>query len=120
MDGAEACELLCLDVEKGEELRHALPQADELERRADAAKGLADPTRIALAVSLRDGGELCVCDLGWVTGRPEKLVSHHLRLMKTAGLVRSRKDGRRVMYALTPHAVRVLDALLAVGDEVAP
>jgi DNA-binding transcriptional ArsR family regulator len=42
-----------------------------------------------------------VCDLSWVVGRDEKLVSHHVRLLKSLGVVRSRRDGRMVMYELT-------------------
>lgn len=117
MNGDETCELLCLDLEKGERLRRSMPHADELERTVEAAKGLADATRVALTVSLRSEEELCVCDLAWITGRPEKLVSHHLRLMKAAGLVRSRKDGRMVMYSLTSRGERVAEAFdLLVGE----
>ena len=115
----DVCELLCLDLEKGERLRHALPSADELEPIAQAAKGLADPTLLGLAVAMRAGGEVCVCDLAWVTSKPEKLVSHHLRLMRTASIVRSRKDGRMVLYDLTEHGRAMLD-VLAPADQVVP
>jgi DNA-binding transcriptional ArsR family regulator len=37
-------------------------------------------------VTLRDGGELCVCDLAWITERAENLVGHHLRVLREAGL----------------------------------
>ena len=114
----DVCELLCLDVEKGERLRRALPAAAELASVAEQAKGLADPTRLGLAIALAGGDELCVCDLGWVTGRPEKLVSHHLRLMRSAGLVRSRKDGRMVLYALTDRGRALVGALAPAAQEI--
>jgi DNA-binding transcriptional ArsR family regulator len=108
----ERCELLCLDLPKAEALRSTRLPADQLEELALAAKGLADPTRLAIAIALRDGEEACVCDLGWVLGRDEKLVSHHLRQLKTAGLTRSRRDGKMVMYQLTSRGRALLDTLI--------
>jgi DNA-binding transcriptional ArsR family regulator len=54
-----------------------------------------------LAAALGAGGELCVCDLSWIAERPENLVSHHLRVLRSTGLARSRRDGKMVMYSLT-------------------
>jgi ArsR family transcriptional regulator, lead/cadmium/zinc/bismuth-responsive transcriptional repressor len=107
----ERCELLCLDLPKAEALRLTQPPARQLEELARAAKGLGDPTRLAIAIALRDGEEACVCDLGWVLGRDEKLVSHHLRQLKTAGLTRSRRDGKMVIYQLTDRGRALLDTL---------
>ena len=77
------------------------------------AKALSDPTRLAVAAALREGGELCVCDLAWVCGRSEKLVSHHARALRGAGLVGSRRDGKMVLYALTDDGRALLDAVLS-------
>jgi DNA-binding transcriptional ArsR family regulator len=109
----DTCELLCLDLDKAEALRASRPASQRLEQLAGAAKAFADPTRLAIAVALRDGDQACVCDLGWVLGRDDKLVSHHLRQLKAAGLARSRRDGKMVMYELTARACLLLDALLA-------
>ena len=79
-----------------------------VEAAAAIAKALADPTRLTVAAALRDGGELCVCDLAWVCERSDKLVSHHVRQLRAAGLVRSRRDGKMVLYALTPPAGHAL------------
>ena len=62
---------------------------------------------------LADTDELCVCDLAWVTARPENLVSHHLRALRAAGLVSSRRDGRMVMYAATEGGRELLAAVRA-------
>jgi DNA-binding transcriptional ArsR family regulator len=105
------CELLCLDLPKAEAARRRLPDAGTLETLAAAAKALGDPTRLAIALALADTGRACVCDLAWITGRHEKLVSHHVRLLKAAGMARSEPDGRMVMYELTPHGGRLLDVL---------
>ena len=50
---------------------------------------------------LAEGGWCCVCDLSWIVGREEKLVSHHVRQLKHLDAARSRRDGRMVMYELT-------------------
>src|SRR5829696_7356542 len=68
---------------KAEALRHRRLALDAAETAAARAKALADPTRLMLAVALRDAdGELCVCDLSWVAERSEKLVSHHVRALR--------------------------------------
>jgi DNA-binding transcriptional ArsR family regulator len=109
---ADHCDLLCLDLPKAESLRQARPGAQALTAAADAAKALADPTRLVVAAALRAGGELCVCDLAWVTERSDKLVSHHVRQLRSAGLVRSRRDGKMMMYELTDLGTALLAAVL--------
>jgi DNA-binding transcriptional ArsR family regulator len=109
----DRCELLCLDLPRAEALRRARLSAQAAEDFAAGAKALGDPTRLTLAVALRDGGELCVCDLSWVAERAENLVSHHVRALRTAGLVRSRRDGKMVMYELTDRGRALVDAVLA-------
>jgi DNA-binding transcriptional ArsR family regulator len=108
----DTCDLLCLDLPKAEAVRAARPGADVLQAAADQAKGLSDPTRLLVAVALRDGEELCVCDLAWVTGRSDKLVSHHARALRSAGLVRSRRDGKMVIYTLTDAGRALLEAVI--------
>lgn len=119
MRSGDACDLLCLDLPRAEALRRTLPDVDALQRAADQAKALSDPTRLRLALALRDGGELCGCDLAWVSERQDKLVSHHLRQLRAAGLARSRKDGRIVLYALTEEGRALLDAVLTGAPELA-
>ena len=97
----ETCELLCLDLPKAEELRRNLPAPEALDAATAPFKALTDPTRTAVLLALAEGGSCCVCDLSWIVGRDEKLVSHHLRLLKGLGVVRSRRDGRMVMYETT-------------------
>lgn len=118
MEHEETCELLCLDAAKAEEIRRGLPDLAELERRATEAKALADPTRLGLALALRAGGEQCVCDLAFVSGRQDKLVSHHLRQLRAAGFARSRKEGRMVLYSLTESGLALLEAVTAAHTEV--
>ena len=111
---SDTCDLLCLDLPRAEALRRARPSVSELAA-AGAAKALGDPTRLAVAVALRDGEELCVCDLSWVCERSDKLISHHARALRAAGLVGSRRDGKMVLYSLTPRGKRLLEATMAAG-----
>ena len=116
---AEACELLCLDLPKAEAARAGLPPAAELERWAGGAKSLGDPTRLTIAWALRESGAACVCDLGWIVGRDEKLVSHHLRLLRSSGLATSTRQGRMVMYELTPLGLRLVNMVTTPAGESA-
>lgn len=100
MDG-DRCELLCLDLERAEALRATALEQQEAVRLAERTKALADPTRLRLAAVLAESDELCVCDLAWVAGRAENLISHHLRVLRSARLVTSRRDGKIVLYRLT-------------------
>ena len=79
---------------------------------AERARALGDPTRLAVAVALRDGGELCVCDLAWVTERSDKLVSHHARVLRGVGLVSSRREGKMVIYSLSDAGSELLESVL--------
>jgi DNA-binding transcriptional ArsR family regulator len=108
----DACELLCLDLQKAERLRTSRPAMDDLSAGAERARALGDPTRLMVAVALREGDELCVCDLAWVTERSDKLVSHHARALRAAGLVTSRREGKMVLYALTESGRALLDTVL--------
>ena len=108
----DRCDLLCLDLPRAEALRREAPRLVDLERSAGRAKALADPTRLAVALCLARGGELCVCDLAWVVERSDKLVSHHVRALRSAGLVHSRREGKMVMYALTEEGAALLAAVL--------
>jgi DNA-binding transcriptional ArsR family regulator len=113
----DRCDLLCLDLPKAERIRAARLPLDVAGRLAECAKALGDPTRLVIAAALADTDELCVCDLAWVTERSENLVSHHLRSLRGAGLVTSRRDGKMVMYAMTAAGRSLLDAVRH-GDQV--
>ena len=98
-----------------------LPSA-EIEQLAELFKLLGDPTRLRILYSLVEVGELCVCDLAVVVGSPETSVSHALRLLRMAGVVRVRRDGRMAYYAINDHHVRLVLDLAAehLRHEVEP
>ncbi len=103
--------LRVLDEASAGAIRDRQPQPDEVRELAAQAAAFSDPTRMALALALRDGGDVCVCDLSWILQRPVQLVSHHLNKMRSAGVVVSRQNGRLVICALTPAGRRLLEAL---------
>ena len=107
----DRCDLLCLDLPRAEDIRRRLDERLIAEL-AVRGKALGDPTRLTIAAALREGGELCVCDLAWITGRPENLVGHHLRTLRAAGLASSRREHKIVFYTLTDPGTRLLDAHL--------
>jgi ArsR family transcriptional regulator, lead/cadmium/zinc/bismuth-responsive transcriptional repressor len=107
----DRCELLCLDLPRAEHIRQHVDEA-AIADAAARARALGDPTRLTIAVALREGGELCVCDLAWIAGRAENLVGHHLRTLRTDGLATSRREHKIVFYALTELGTRLLDAHL--------
>ena len=111
----ERCDLLCIDAPRAGAICEELLGVEAARVAAERARALSDPTRLMLAAALREGGELCVCDLAWISGRAQNLVSHHLRLLRSHGLVRSRRDGKLVMYSLTGEGSGLLGAVL--GDE---
>jgi DNA-binding transcriptional ArsR family regulator len=71
---------------------------------ADVFRLLGDPTRVRLVDALTHG-ERCVCDLAALVGLSESAVSHQLRLLRAAHLVRVRRAGRLAFYSLDDHHV---------------
>jgi DNA-binding transcriptional ArsR family regulator len=114
----DRCDLLCIDAPRAEEIREGLPGDEAVQGAAERARALSDPTRLMLAAALREGGELCVCDLAWISGRAQNLVSHHLRLLRSRGLVTSKRDGKLVMYSLTGEGSSLLGAVLGEGAKI--
>ena len=116
----DRCDLICIDAPRAEAIRERLLGEGEALAAAERAKALSDPTRLKLAEALREGGELCVCDLSWIVGRSQNLVSHHLRTLRSLGMVRSRRDGKLVMYSLTGEGRSLLSAVLGEVSRAEP
>jgi ArsR family transcriptional regulator len=76
-------------------------------------RALADRTRLRI-VNLLARGSLCVCDIQRILGQPQSSVSRHLALLKSAGLIRDRRDGMRIFYRLTAWGTPLADGVLEI------
>lgn len=84
---------------------------------AGAFKALGDPVRLQLLsmIASHDGGEACVCDLTPAFDLTGPTISHHLKVLREAGLVDSDRRGTWVWYKVRPEAFRQLGALLELS-----
>jgi ArsR family transcriptional regulator, arsenate/arsenite/antimonite-responsive transcriptional repressor len=79
---------------------------------AERFRALADPTRVAIVNRLSGADELCVCDLTSTFELSQPTISHHLKILRDAGLVRSTRRGTWSYYRLIPEAVEALRGAL--------
>jgi DNA-binding transcriptional ArsR family regulator len=98
-DRDEVCEEALHDEARAEEARQALVAPSTAEGLAQVFRALADPTRVRI-VSALARAELCVGDLAAVLGMSVSAVSHQLRLLRELRVVRKRRDGKHIYYAL--------------------
>jgi ArsR family transcriptional regulator len=81
-------------------------------------QALADENRLRI-IEVLQGGERCVCDLQSSLDLGQSLLSHHLRVLREAGLVRSRKEGRWVHYALSDEVLNMAEEWISETRETA-
>jgi ArsR family transcriptional regulator, lead/cadmium/zinc/bismuth-responsive transcriptional repressor len=104
----ELCDAPHLDPRGTEARRGKLMSADAVRDVADTFRILGDPTRIRILDAL-SAGELCVCDIASLASISESAVSHQLRLLRGMRIVKSRRAGRLVFYALDDqHIIELL------------
>lgn len=106
-DEFDRCEQQCVHQDAVFRVRSAMLSDAEASGLAEIFGLLGDRTRVRILSALI-GGELCVCDISAVLGMSGSAVSHQLRLLRTAKLVRARKEGKNVYYALDDGHVRSL------------
>jgi DNA-binding transcriptional ArsR family regulator len=104
----DRCAVRMVDPARVADTRRRLVDLDEAERLAGLFRLLGDRSRVRILFALAEAGELCVCDLAAAVGVAEPAVSQALRLLRTAGVVRARRDGRTVWYRLDDEHVRLL------------
>jgi len=76
----------------------------ELEVEAEIFQAMSDPCRLKILTLLKEG-ELCACEIMIGLDRPQSSTSHHLSILKEAGLIKERKDGRWSRYRLSEGAI---------------
>lgn len=98
------------DQERVASTRNRLIDIEEATDLAEMFRLLGDPTRVRILFALLEAGELCVCDIAAVVDTNETKVSQAMRLLRSAGTVRNRRDGRNIFYRLDDdHIQRLLD-----------
>jgi len=107
------CLVRIVHLDRVEKARQDIISERELDRLSLIYKVLGDPNRLKIVMALKNV-EMCVCDLAAFTGSSESAVSHQLRRLKDLALVKSRRDGQIVYYALDDEHV---SGLLEVGLE---
>jgi len=116
----EVCDLVQIDLTRVRKIRAALVQPDAVQGLADTFSALGDPTRVRILDALSHG-ELCVCDLAAVLRVSQSAVSHQLRLLRGMRLVRPRREGRVVFYALDDqHIMSIFKQTLQHVEESSP
>jgi ArsR family transcriptional regulator len=90
----------------------AVATHDRTERAIELFHALSDETRLEIIELLRKG-ERCVCELTDTLDAAQSRLSFHLRVLKDAGIVRDRKDGRWVYYELDPEAFEEVETLVS-------
>lgn len=106
--GLDGCAVPLAHPDTVQWARDTAPDADQLARVSAIFKLLGDPTRARMLYALLEAGEMCVCDLAAATDTQESTVSHSLRLLRTAGVVTGRREGRNIYYRLSDAHVRMM------------
>jgi DNA-binding transcriptional ArsR family regulator len=94
---------------------------DAAEQAAKLFKALSDPIRIRLVSLVRrtPGGEACFCDLAEEFAMPQPSLSHHLRVLVTAGILDRERRGTWSWYRIRPEPIQALESLLSPGGSLA-
>lgn len=95
----DRCECNIIHEDIIQKVRLKLPEQDKLIHLADFFKVFGDPTRIKILSALAEQ-EMCVCDIAYLLNMTQSAISHQLRVLKQAKLVKNRKDGKVVYYSL--------------------
>jgi ArsR family transcriptional regulator len=108
---AHVCKIDIVDEIKVDAARKSLVETSQIFEMAEIYKLLGEPTRLKLLLSLMTS-ELCVCDLAAVIDSTVSAVSHQLRLLRNARLVKYRKNGKMVYYSIDDEHIEDLIHLL--------
>lgn len=100
--------MLGVDAARVKSVSEVLLDVDSAVDLAGMFRLLGDPTRVRILLALLEAGELCVCDVAAVVETSETKVSQAMRLLRNAGVVRNRRDGRNIFYRLDDAHVRML------------
>ena len=103
----ECCDFIHAHEEIVERVRQRLPDEDALYDLTELFRMFGDSTRVRILYVLFES-EMCVCDIAALLGMTQSAISHQLRALKNARLVKSRREGKTVFYALADDHVKTI------------
>lgn len=107
VDSEDRCSVSCVHTEEVERCRSRMPDDELLCSLGELFKTFGDSTRVRIISALMSG-ELCVCDIAAVLDMTVSAVSHQLRVLRQAKLVRTRRDGKQIYYTVDDQHVGIL------------
>ena len=107
MEFVDHCEITQVHQGAVDQVRQVLPPDEVLSDLADLFKIFGDSTRIKILYVLFES-EMCVCDIAQLLGMTQSAISHQLRALKQSKLVKYRREGKQVYYALADGHVRTI------------
>ena len=103
----ECCDFIHAHEEIVEKVRQELPDEDTLYDLSELFRIFGDSTRIRILYVLFEA-EMCVCDIAALLGMTQSAISHQLRALKNARLVKARREGKTVFYSLADDHVKTI------------
>lgn len=104
-DNKDMCEEICVHTDEVSRAKQNMPELDTLFSLAELFKMFGDTTRVRIMCALFEN-ELCVCDIADILGMGQSAVSHQLRLLRTAKLVKVRREGKSSFYSLDDEHIK--------------
>ena len=103
----ECCDFICTHEDVVKKVQQEMPDEDTLYDLSELFRIFGDSTRIRI-LYVRFEAEMCVCDIAQLLGMTQSAISHQLRALKNARLVKARRDGKTVFYSLADDHVKTI------------
>ncbi len=107
IEDIDRCDCSTIHEEVVGKVRNGMPREDTLMDLSDTFKVFSDSTRLKILCALIQA-EMCVCDIAALLGMTQSAVSHQLRVLKQANLVKNRRDGKVVYYSIADAHVETI------------
>ena len=104
---SDKCDVDVIHEDTVKQVRQAMLEEEQLQDLADLFKVFGDCTRVRILWAL-DQAELCVCDIAYLLNMTQSAISHQLRVLKQAQLVKNRREGKIVFYSLNDEHIRTM------------
>ena len=117
----DVCQVRCFKADVVAKLREEQPGEEDIQGAQRFLAALADGARLRILRALRDGQELCVCDVTHVLGIRFATASHHLRKLRDLDILACRIEGKMAYYSLRdPAAAELAERALAIVGNAQP